>query len=80
MCDLAGNVVEFVEDCYQGSYDGAPSDGSARQTCDTYGGNTKVTKGGGFRWNADNLMAAARGDDYPGVYSDIVGGRCCRAQ
>ncbi len=80
VCDLAGNVVEFVEDCYQGSYDGAPSDGSARQTCDTYGGNTKVTKGGGFRWNADNLMAAARGDDYPGVYSDIVGGRCCRAQ
>ena len=78
MCDLAGNVAEWVEDCYQGSYDGAPSDGSARESCDTYGGNTKVTRSGGFRWNAEYLMSAARGDNYPGNYSDITGARCCR--
>ncbi|MBR9884414.1 MAG: SUMF1/EgtB/PvdO family nonheme iron enzyme [Oceanospirillales bacterium] len=28
--DLNGNVDEWVEDCYNGTYDGAPTDGSAR--------------------------------------------------
>lgn len=28
--DMEGNVVEWVEDCYNDSYEGAPSDGSAR--------------------------------------------------
>ncbi len=30
--DTAGNVAEWVEDCYHGDYDGAPNDGSAWNT------------------------------------------------
>ncbi len=29
--DLIGNVLEWVQDCYQDSYTGAPADGSARE-------------------------------------------------
>ena len=29
LCDMAGNVSEWAEDCYGESYNGAPTDGSA---------------------------------------------------
>ncbi len=29
LCDLSGNVSEWVEDCWHGNYQGAPADGSA---------------------------------------------------
>jgi formylglycine-generating enzyme required for sulfatase activity len=29
LCDMAGNVAEWVEDCFHLNYEGAPSDGSA---------------------------------------------------
>lgn len=31
--DMAGNAWQWVEDCYEASYSGAPSDGTARTSC-----------------------------------------------
>ena len=78
LCDLAGNVSEWVEDCYQGTYDGAPADGSARESCTTYGGATRVTRGGAYTYYADSMRASARFDAYPDGGGGTVGLRCCR--
>jgi len=31
--DTAGNVAEWVQDCYHANYEGAPDDGTARTAC-----------------------------------------------
>ena len=56
--DLLGNVWEWVEDCWHGSYGGAPSDGSAWTT----GGNCslRMLRGGSWNFEPGNLRAAGR--------------------
>ena len=43
--DVVGNVWEWVEDCWNGSYAGAPSDGSARESGDC---SRRVHRGGSW--------------------------------
>jgi hypothetical protein len=43
--DMHGNVWEWVEDCYNNSYEGAPTDGSAWLTGDC---NSRVVRGGAW--------------------------------
>jgi formylglycine-generating enzyme required for sulfatase activity len=52
-----GNVYDWVEDCWNDSYNGAPSDGSAWT-----GGNCNghVLRGGAFSRNAQSARSAAR--------------------
>ena len=57
--DVHGNVWEWVEDCWQGNYNNAPSDGSAREGCRT----TQIVIRGGS-WSdrdSDLLRSANRG-------------------
>jgi len=56
--DTTGNVWEWVEDCYHGSYDGAPTDGSPWTTGDC---SQRVLRGGSWGNNPANLRAANRG-------------------
>jgi formylglycine-generating enzyme required for sulfatase activity len=42
---MHGNVWEWVEDCYQSNYDGAPTDGSARISPDC---TNHVVRGGSW--------------------------------
>ncbi len=54
--DMAGNVLEWVEDCWNPTHAGAPADGSAR------GGDCsrRVLKGGAWYFEAAYLRPAAR--------------------
>ncbi|MCK5186430.1 MAG: formylglycine-generating enzyme family protein [Deltaproteobacteria bacterium] len=70
--DMHGNVWEWVQDEYHGSYDGAPSDGSAWED----GNSTKrVYRGGGWILFAGNCRSAARGFIVPGFRYDNLGFR-----
>jgi formylglycine-generating enzyme required for sulfatase activity len=55
--DTAGNSAEWVEDCWNDSYRGAPSDGSAstQNFC-----RQRVLRGGSFASKATAVRSAAR--------------------
>jgi formylglycine-generating enzyme required for sulfatase activity len=54
--NAAGNVQEWVADCYMPTYDGAPSDGSAR----TWKCATRVLRGGSYLSRKTAVRPAAR--------------------
>ena len=71
--DMLGNVWEWVEDDYFRSYDGGPSDGSAR----VEGKMTKVLRGGSWSNNTRFWLSGcgARFNGAPGNASNDVGFR-----
>jgi formylglycine-generating enzyme required for sulfatase activity len=56
--DVAGNAMEWVEDCYHPNYNGAPIDGSAW----TSGGDCtrRVDRGGSWHDSPEHIRSAAR--------------------
>ncbi len=73
--DMAGNVWQWVEDCYHDSYAGAPQDGSAWTaiSCDK-----RVLRGGSWNNDPRDLRAATRSRDDPDIRGDDVGFRLAR--
>ena len=56
--EMHGNVYEWVEDCYHGSYNAAPKDGSAWTTgCQL---SARVFRGGSWDGDPRNLRSASR--------------------
>jgi len=55
--DMAGNVFEWTEDCFKGSYAGAPDDGRAWTTGDC---NVRVLRGGSWYALASAVRSASR--------------------
>ena len=62
--DMNGNVWQWVQDCYVGSYNGAPTDGSARTSGDC---STRVLRAGSYDFNPRDIRSAIR-VGYPVVY------------
>ena len=73
--DMRGNVSEWVEDCWNDSYAGAPSDGGAWTS-----GNCewRVLRGGSWYSSPWYLRAATRSRDTTGDRSRISGFRVAR--
>lgn len=57
LSDTSGNAAEWVQDCWNGSYAGAPHDGSAWKTGDC---SLRVLRGGSFASKATAVRSASR--------------------
>ncbi|MDY0059884.1 MAG: formylglycine-generating enzyme family protein [Myxococcota bacterium] len=75
VCDLAGNVGEWVEDWWHDTYVDAPSNGSAWVSP---AGSSRVRRGGSWSVGADLLRASYRGVDTPDYRGVYLGARLCR--
>jgi formylglycine-generating enzyme required for sulfatase activity len=73
--DMHGNVWEWVEDCWNGSYSGALSDGSAGTTS---GCSSRRSRGGSWLFAPQILRSANRNSDSPGNWNSNTGFRLAR--
>jgi formylglycine-generating enzyme required for sulfatase activity len=70
-----GNVSEWVEDCWNEGYRGAPTDGSAWTGGDC---NRRVYRGGSWTTGPSLLRAASRVPADPGIRHNFTGLRVAR--
>ncbi len=73
VCDLSGNVYEWVQDTYQDTYRGAPGDGTAWED-----GVWRVNRGGSWFDTAAELRASCRDEEDPSHRSFSMGFRLAR--
>jgi formylglycine-generating enzyme required for sulfatase activity len=73
--DMTGNVWEWVEDCWNESYEGAPPDGSAWTSGDC---SRRVLRGGSWFIDPGNLRSADRIWYLTGLRYDFGGFRVAR--
>jgi formylglycine-generating enzyme required for sulfatase activity len=78
--DMAGNVWQWTEDCYDNSYAGIPADGRANDTPssdvkanDSHGKCLRVDRGGSWMFPAWLLRPATR-ERNPADYRDVIMG------
>ena len=70
--DMHGNVLEWVEDCWNDSYRGAPTDGSARHEVEC---SFRVLRGGSWNSTSLQLRSAFRYHGSPSSGTDTIGFR-----
>jgi formylglycine-generating enzyme required for sulfatase activity len=76
--EVAGNVSEWVEDCWHENYDGAPHDGSAWLDADSGDCARRVMRGGSWADFPWNIRVANRNRDVRDVRLYYVGFRVAR--
>jgi len=75
LCDMAGNVWQWVQDRYQSSYANAPTEGSAFEAS----GSLRVLRGGSWNLDAKFARSAYRLPDDPGARDALLGLRLARS-
>ncbi len=83
LCDIHGNVWEWVEDCWHDDYTKAPADGSAwSDGCDSVGDfagiNTRILRGGAWPSEEADLRSAVRFDGTTRLRDNETGFRVAR--
>ncbi len=73
--DTHGNVFEWIEDCWHGSYEGAPQDGRAWDAADGGTCASRVLRGGSWDFDRDFARSAFRVRYSPYYRDDNVGFR-----
>jgi formylglycine-generating enzyme required for sulfatase activity len=73
--DMTGNVQEWLEDCWNADYKGAPADGTAWMTGDCM---KRVLRGGTYYVNPQYLGATNRGASHPGYRGPDTGLRVAK--
>jgi formylglycine-generating enzyme required for sulfatase activity len=73
--NVHGNLWEWVQDCWNQGYNGAPSDGSAWTTGDC---GKRVVRGGGWAYHPQDLRAAYRFSWDPSSQLRVFGFRVAR--
>ena len=76
--DTAGNVTEWVQDCYHDNYNGAPSDGTAWEPKAPEQCAQRVIRGGSWHSTPRNLRSSYRNRSDPGNRGSDVGFRLVR--
>ena len=73
--DMAGNVWQWLEDCFNDNYEGAPADGSAWTTGDC---SRRVVRGGSWNFFSASLRSAYRGRNSARIRLSGLGFRIAR--
>ena len=76
LCDMGGNVSEYVQDCSPGSYHEAPKDGTAWTSGSCA---SRRLRGGSWTQDAQTLRVASRDGYSRGNRGRDVGFRCARS-
>jgi formylglycine-generating enzyme required for sulfatase activity len=77
--DTAGNVWEWVQDCWHESYEGAPADGLVRKPSDASYCGARVLQGGSWGSVPRSLRSANRGGSAAGGRDGDAGFRLARS-
>jgi formylglycine-generating enzyme required for sulfatase activity len=73
--DTAGNVWEWVQDCWHKNYEDAPADGSAWLAEDDGDCAQRVVRGGSWLNGLQSVRSAFRNEGTPGERSSAIGFR-----
>jgi len=75
LCDMAGNVKEWMPDCFYADYNGAPTDGSAWviESCED-----QVLRGGSYDYSGTGLRTRHRAYNPSFGRADYFGFRCAK--
>ncbi|MEM1307956.1 MAG: formylglycine-generating enzyme family protein [Cyanobacteria bacterium P01_H01_bin.153] len=72
--DMHGNVLEWCQDHWHKTYEGAPVDG--RAWVEGGNSNSRIIRGGSWAYTLRNCRSASRNRVYPGLdYNDFIGFR-----